>query len=398
MTNKTKAPSPYQTSLFENLDLKPSKPQVLGTNAIKFLGHEKELSKEQIAFNRLTSRIRNIEARIARAESDHLELNQFFTNQYEPAMVTLGQSIISLALQIENTATQHPASKSIKRLLKRVMPDMLQEAFSLLEPSPEALALHDKYSPQKYQALMEEEEAEQNTIYLSLLEVMGIDVPPQVLGNAHDPEVIDAFTDQCRQELEAEQLQEAAARSRTRKKSKKQLEREQREQQKEQLKQRSLRDIYIALAKVLHPDTELDPTRKIQKEAFIKRATVAYNEGNLVELLHLEREWLEASNLQDVAQDKLQLYIEILKDQVKELEETCFRMEHRFHDIYSPFTGSLKAFRNSLSKEKTEAKQTTSRMKRHLEQLQKDSSYLEPCLGNLLNMYKQAHMDEVGLW
>ena len=383
MARKKPDPPPAPTPLFEDLDLRPSLAPIPGSGTIRFLGHEQELSKEQKTFNRLTQRIQTLEAKIAQAERDHLELDQFYSQRYRPVLETLGASTLALALRIEETATRRRASKNVSRLLKRLMPAMLQDAFALVEPTPEALALHEKYARRSYQALCEEEEARQNAVFMDLLEDLGVEVPPDVRASAHDPKALEAFTDQLAQEFAGNAPR--APRARPLRKGRKQLEREQREQEKEQLKQRSLRDIYIALAKVLHPDTEPNPERKLQKEAFIKRTTVAYNEGNLVELLNLEMEWLATGAQQEVSSDKLHLYIEILKDQVKELERTSFQMANRYRETYGAFSRSIKAFRSDLAEAMEEAELDAARMKRFLARLEQDPDFLEPCLVSLLS-------------
>jgi hypothetical protein len=373
---KPLAASAATPALFE--DLEPA--EAPGSSGLRFLGREQELSKEQKTFNRLMTRIRNLQARIEVGEKKHFELDQYFAGQYRPALEKLGRTAMQLALQIENAAAK--PGKNVKRLLKRIIPALLEEAFSVVEPDPEALVLHDKYAKQSYQALQQEAQTEEGQAFLDLMEAMGLDLPPEVREKINEAEGIDAITEHLQRELES--AESAVPAPRPRKKTQRQIERTKREQQKQELKQRSLRDIYIALAKVLHPDIESDPERRLHKEAFLKRATVAYNEGNLVELLHLEMEWLESSGLQESGPDRLVLYIELLKDQIKGLEVECDRAENRFWDTYGVFALSIESFQRDLKEEKRKAEFETGRLQRMAQALEADPGRVEGCLQELL--------------
>lgn len=375
MPLKVKTPIP----LFDDLDLPTGREQAF--RELRIAGREDALSKEEKAFNRLTDRIRSLQARIEKAEQENLELDQYYLGQFRPTLQALGETMTALAMRLEETAARQRAGKTVGRLLKRMIPALLQEAFQLVEPTPEAAVLHDAYSRQSYQALQDEEEAETGQAVLDFMEEMGFEVPADLRSNPMNAEAMDAFTDQLAQQLADEQAAYGARPPR--RKTKKQLEREARERRKDELKQRSLRDVYIALAKVLHPDAESDPGKKHEKEAFLKRVTAAYREGNLVELLHLEMEWLEGGGVRNASADKLALYIELLKDQVRDLEATCQSAENKFRETYSFFPGSIGAFRRSLAKELAEAEIEKNRLARLAARLEAEPEFLESCLAVL---------------
>ncbi len=106
------------------------------------------------------------------------------------------------------------------------------------------------------------------------------------------------------------------------KKTKKQLEKEAREKEIEELKGKSLSTIYKSLAKILHPDLEQDAVKKLQKEEWMKKLTVAYEKKDLKTLLEIELEWAkgETDRIQSLTRDKLDLYNEMLRSQVQEME------------------------------------------------------------------------------
>jgi hypothetical protein len=375
MPPKPKSPTP----LFDDLDLSSGQEQV--SRSLRFAGGGEALSKEEKAFNRLTARIKSLQARIETAERENLELDQYYLGQFRPALQALGEAMMALAMRLQDTASRQRPGKVVGRLLKRVIPALLQEAFQFAEPTPEAMVLHDTHSRRSYQTLQDEEEAEAGEAVLNFFEEMGFEVPLDIRKNLNDEEAMDAFAEQLARQV-AEELGAGAARP-PRKKTRKQLEREARERQKDELKQRSLRDVYIALAKVLHPDAESDPGKKHEKEAFLKRVTAAYREGNLMELLHLEMEWLEGGGVRNASADKLTLYIELLKDQVRDLEATCSSAENKFRETYSFFPGSIGAFRRALAKELAEAEIEKNRLVRLAARLEAEPDFLEDCLAVL---------------
>ena len=120
------------------------------------------------------------------------------------------------------------------------------------------------------------------------------------------------------------------------KKTKKQQALEEEKKEAEEIKNKSIRSVYLALAKVLHPDTEMDLSLKADKEEILKQVTVAYDQKDLVTLLKLEMEWVHktSEHLEKLTDDKLKVYISALKQQVAELEREKYSM--RYHPRYSP--------------------------------------------------------------
>ncbi len=310
------------------------------------------LGTEDQAFHRLTARIKGLQARIETAERENRELDSHYLGQFRPALQAHAQAMMKLAMQLEETAARHRPGKAGHRPLKRVIPALLQEAFQLAEPTPEALILHDTYAPRSYRILQDEAETGE-----------AVPAPLEPADAPAEPP--------------------AQAPPRPRRKSRKELDRELRERQRDRLKQRSLRDVYLALAKVLHPDAELDPGRKTEKEAFLKRVTSAYREGNLVELLHLEMACLEQGGFQNTTADKLALWIELLKDQARDLEAACSSAENAFREAYPSFQGSIGALRKVLAREQARAEIETVRLGRLTARLEADPGFLEDCLAVL---------------
>ena len=356
-----------------------------GAGLVKIHGPQDALSKEQQAFNRLATRIRNLKARLEQAERDQLDLDRFQLTQYRPTLEALGQAFLDLALKLEETATRGRPDKTRSRRLKQVVPGLLDRAFDLIEPTPEGLALHDKYAPKGHEARRQEETTAEADLFLEMAEVMGFEIPPEVRAQRHDPEAMDAFAEdlarQAAERLEAEERARAQRASR-RKKTKKQLAKEAAEKAKADLKQRSLREIYLALARALHPDLEPDPEQRRRKEDYLKQASAAYQDGNLMELLQLELAWLETSGTQDAPPDKLKLFLEVLKEQAATLERACRQTELRLLEDYG--ATSARAARRAMTGAQREADRARHHLTHLLRSLEADPLFLGACLDALL--------------
>jgi hypothetical protein len=134
------------------------------------------------------------------------------------------------------------------------------------------------------------------------------------------------------------------------KKTKQQLMKEQRAREIKEIQRKGLSKIYKQLAKTLHPDLELDPIAKAEKETLMKKLTVAYENQDLHTLFSLEITCMNrtASSESDSpeTQEQLKVYNSILKDQVESLQEQLDNlfMHPRYFDIqhilsrYPPFS------------------------------------------------------------
>jgi hypothetical protein len=146
-------------------------------------------------------------------------------------------------------------------------------------------------------------------------------------------------------------MSDPPARTRVRKPTKAQLAKEQREREAEEAKKRDVKSIYKQMAKMLHPDLEPDPVRRLQKEEWMKRLTAAAAADDLRELLSIEMEWLgvESSSLAQATDEKLKGYATVLKEQLELLNfqtsqlllepqyAVLRRFQHPFLPVILPF-------------------------------------------------------------
>lgn len=89
----------------------------------------------------------------------------------------------------------------------------------------------------------------------------------------------------------------------------------------EELKNKGLSTIYKRLAKKLHPDLEQDEEKRSEKDALMKRLSLAYKNQDLVSLLAIQSEFAEEESPQSSDEETMKIYNSILKDQIEELKQ-----------------------------------------------------------------------------
>ncbi len=135
------------------------------------------------------------------------------------------------------------------------------------------------------------------------------------------------------------------------KKSKKELKKEAAQKEIEAAKKKSVSTIFKCLAKLVHPDLELDETERIKKEEFMKKVNQAYNEKDLFTLLALEQELMADSSerLNELSDAQLKIYIKVFKEQLDEIKtkeaKLFYQPEYNFLRNYVDNAFSLKIWK-----------------------------------------------------
>lgn len=286
-----------------------------GMDIIAIRKTEQPLSKEQLAFNRLTNRIASLQRKI-QSEGQRLDaIRTIYQENLFPAVSELGLEKIKLARLLEEKRAGVKLSHIQNSKLDGLIYQLLDDAFSVIEADEAAKTLYNKYAPISFdEEVTMQAKAVQEEFSDMFYERFGLKIDPADLGGNPDFAKIE-------ENLKA-QFEQKDASGRTGRKTKKQLQKEKTDATKEELKGKSLRRIYLSLAKILHPDTEPDEALRREKEDFMKKATVAYTDKNFIELLRLEMLWVntQGQHLQGLDADTLKIYMQLLKDQVKELE------------------------------------------------------------------------------
>jgi hypothetical protein len=334
----------------------------------------KRLSKNQITFNRLIKNVERLQKEIL-TETEKLDKLLLLYNEKLPTLEKgVAECQIKIAKKIASTTKTIKYGKRQLENIGVVIVELLDNAFEVVEPDEEAEKLYDAYAEESYQ---EEKNFQIDQMREAMEEMlrqkMGIDVDFSDLDDS--PESFARLQQKIQEELSNKKAEEP---KKEKKKTKKQLEKELQQAQEEAMKLKSVRSIYISLAKVLHPDTESDPADKLLKEELMKKLTVAYQEKDLPTLLKLEMEWVAAEyhDVDKLSDEKLKLYISSLKDQVNELEDEKYTILR--HPRYQAISDLVMYSEPTAIRELNNRVSQTKVQKQALEELLADFSVANP--------------------
>ncbi len=308
--------------------------------AITKKGTEK-LSSNQAAFNKLATRIEKIRKEIERKEA-----------QLDEAVILYGQTVPPLEDEVIRQRHQllllmYPfyQQKKLPKTLHPYLKDMLQNLISdVLQNSPdeaddELKAIFTELEGEDYETVLKREEKEMEEEMRQTFKSFGVDMNWEEDTKLSEEEMtrkLHEFQQQV-QEKKAEEQRRWKEQYKTRPKTAKQVEKEKAEQAAEQAKQKNISTIYRQLAKLFHPDLEQDEDRRMEKEVLMKQLTEAYETKNLHTLLMLELKWIhnETNHIESLTEEKLGVYLDILRSQATELET------QKWHILQQPRYGFL---------------------------------------------------------
>lgn len=315
-----------QLNLFGEAEIQTVNKLVISKNG------KAQLSKNQILFNKLTKKIEDLEKTIENETEKCENLLKLHSAKIQPAVVKTANLRIDLAMKLADATYVYKFGKTQLAKINDTILDLCTKAFQFIVPSPEQEAFYNNWSQTSYKEELEYQKGEtKETVFDFLNFMFGMDIDSDTPMDT-DEDINNLYQKMGEQFGGFEEPRE-------RKKTKKQLQREEQAKAEEAIQKKSIRSIYITLAKVLHPDTEKDPVLKLEKEGLMKKVTVAFEEKDLSTLLKLEMEWVhkESEHLETLSDDKLKIYISALKQQVAELEQKKFsiRQNPRYFDIVS---------------------------------------------------------------
>lgn len=280
----------------------------------------KVLSKNQKLFNKYTEQIESLEKKIEQSYTKNEAILQFFSERMTPLLKKELEIETKIAFIIDELSEKYTFSKKQLYQIGDVICGLLQNMLTQeTSPADDVIGLFNKWNDTSYEEIQEQEMSEVSEIFSNMT---GMDID---MKGFKTPEDFARFAFELQEKMQKEEEQRKEKREQKRKEKKKtpkQIQAEMAKEIEEKQKLKTLRSIYISLAKILHPDTETDEIAKAQKEELMKKVTTAYNEKDITTLLKLEIEWitLDAKNIESLADEKLKVYNDMLKEQVKELE------------------------------------------------------------------------------
>lgn len=289
---------------------------------------KKVLSKDQQAFNRLTKRIETLEKEMLLQKEKLTKLDIFYSKEIAPLSSEKARNDMKLAMALGNATKLIKFTKTKLEDISVIILDLCDSAFREIPATPEMEVFYEEWSKVNYKEELERQSEEAKEKLKDLIDFHGVDIDMDDFEDTYE-----GFT-RLNQKLEDELKDKSQKKF---KKSKKQLQREEDEKAEAEIKKKSIRNIYITLSKLLHPDTELDPRLKAQKDEIMKKVTVAYKNKDLTTLLKLELEFVhkESEHLDKITETNLKIYISALKEQVKNLEQEMYmvRANPRYHAV-----------------------------------------------------------------
>ncbi|NTW24972.1 MAG: hypothetical protein HGA37_09745 [Lentimicrobium sp.] len=336
-----------QTSLFEEQEENQAK----GLKIV--VKGQKPLSKNQQTFNKLIKRIETLEHDIESEHEKLIRLLEYYRKEIKPLEVKNADFNIKLAMTLGNATKVIKFTKKQQAHIAEVIVDICDSAFAIKEPTKEQEKFYDQWSEASYQEEKEFQQQEAKEDLADMLNnVYGLDINPDDFEDT--PEGFARMQAELKAHIEHTQEMDKEQQKKN-KKSPKQQDKAAALKLKELSRIKNFRSIYIALAKVLHPDTEADETLKAEKEEIMKKVISAYEQKDLPALLKLEMAWVHktAEHLEKLTDEKLKIYISALKEQAADLEEEKLDLYNhpRYHDVFDyaflPEKEAMKTIMNS---------------------------------------------------
>ena len=327
-----------QFSLFED-GAGRIEPEAAGLTLVSRRG--RPLTKAQQTFNRLVTRIDSLRLKIERETRRLDEALAYYGEHLYPRLkrkTELRKGFVrALAAFLDD---KRQKGKRARITLRQVLADQLAEIHfeegSLADD--DLRALFERLHGRGFEELASEGFEETPEQIESMFSDFGIDLDLSDIKPGMNEETLAAKTAETMARLRREFEEEQQRFSPRRRKNQRQREKEERQRQAEELRKKTVATIYKQLARVLHPDLELDAAIRRQKEVLMRELTVAYRNNDMLTLLRLEMEWIEREegDIERLTEAKLAIYNQTLNEQVQNLERELYELP--YHPRYQPIT------------------------------------------------------------
>ncbi|MEO5999681.1 MAG: hypothetical protein ABIN89_22995 [Chitinophagaceae bacterium] len=363
-------------------DIPEEKPKLVSQALIINTQQEKLLSKQQQSFNRLVKKIEKLRVDLTQLSKTLDESLNFYLKHIHPLEQQINElhkeSVKLLFIFFKN---KKPLSKKERHFLGGAIAQRLDIIFGFerIEPDDEMKEIFKAIQGISYEKAMENDFDSLRDDMKSMFEEFDVDMNFDDIHNTMTEEEMMQkaieLEEQFKQQANEKEQQQSA-----RIKTKKQKEKEEKAKQKEEVRTKNIKSIYKQLAKILHPDLEQNEELKLQKEELMKQLTNAYENNDLHTLLNLELTWIqnEENNLDKLTDDKLEIYNEVLKEQIAELEDEIEEtVEHPRYQVLQKFTTFVTQMRYL-------------KMGYHKQQMENSKNGMEASIGKLKGNEKQA--------
>lgn len=275
---------------------------------------DSELTRYQLLFNKLAIKIEQLENDLIETERKLVTLKEEYNLKLKPIIIENAKAKFNLAMSLGKATQRVPFWSDEKYKITEIIVDLCEQALMYIQPTATQQVFFHYWQKQakEYESRNIEYEAKH---YLNefIKKEFGVNIDISKLKQ--NPEAYYKFKERLKKMVEDKNHFEEKIEVPI-------IETEKRYSREEKMKHQSLRNIYITLAKVLHPDAEPDENKRAEKEEAMKRVTVAYEEKDFIGLLKMEMTWIQDQNnsLESLSDERLKIYNSILHEQTQDLE------------------------------------------------------------------------------
>ena len=313
---------------------------------------DKYLSKLQKQFNANVKKINELKQKL---QNDEASLRQIVV-RIQSEIIPVEQKHFYKITELVYVFDKHHDDPFFKKKEKAKIADfILNKSQELIESNgnKELKILYDKYAHEPFDKMDAEAENATAEMMKNMMSAM-FGVKFDAEADVSDPKKMQEYMEKKMQEKEAN----ARAKKSNKKKTDKQIEKEEKIKEEAKNVSKAARSIYTDLVKAFHPDRERDETERDRKTEIMKMVTQAYENDDLFELLRLKIE-LQGSDIESLtmADEQLKYYNKILKEQVRELEESLWQLRMQGtgpmggEDLLTRFGGDEKTMKVKITRQ-----------------------------------------------
>ncbi len=311
---------------------------------------KKKFSHEENRFNNLSKNIEWLRDKIENEKLKFDRLLNFYLASVTPAQLIHAEFLTNFSQVLYKLLKEEKFKKNDKEKLKRLIHVNLSDVFQFKEPTEQLKSIYDEVSLVSY----EEECHEKLDELKSAIELafkwefgMEVDLSDVQMNEESIFEKVAQLKAQYEKEKEKEKEKVSEENEKGGKKkiskskiSKREIEQELKIQKAEELQKKNIRSIYLSLAKMLHPDLEINESLKCAREEMMKKVTFAYQNKDIHTLLKLEIEIIhqQREHLNHLSDAKLKMINSSLMEQLDELkDEYSLLKQHPRYERISDF-------------------------------------------------------------
>ena len=313
---------------------------------------DKDLSKLQKQFNANVKKINELKQKL---QNDEASLRQIVV-RIQSEIIPVEQKHFYKITELVYVFDKHHDDPFFKKKEKAKIADfILNKSQELIESNgnKELKILYDKYANEPFDKMDAKAENATAEMMKNMMSAM-FGVKFDAEADVSDPKKMQEYMEKKMQEKEAN----ARAKKSNKKKTDKQIEKEEKIKEEAKNVSKAARSIYTDLVKAFHPDRERDETERDRKTEIMKMVTQAYENDDLFELLRLKIE-LQGSDIESLtmADEQLKYYNKILKEQVRELEESLWQLRMQGtgpmggEDLLTRFGGDEKTMKVKITRQ-----------------------------------------------